>query len=168
MHTRRSPSSSSGGAVEPPLPPQRHRAPPGAAARRPRPPLPREAFPAGYDTFVGDQGAQLSGGQRQRVAIARALVLRPRVLVLDEATSALDALNEHAVHESILARVRADRASALVIAHRLSTVIRADEILCVDAGAVVERGTHAQLLAAGGFYAKLVRQQLSDSIDGSS
>ena len=122
-----------------------------------------EAFPAGYETFVGDQGAQLSGGQRQRVAIARALVLRPRVLVLDEATSALDALSEHAVHESVLAS--AAEASVLVIAHRLSTVMHADEILAIDQGAVVERGTHQALLRRDGFYAKLVRQQLSDAID---
>ena len=106
---------------------------------------------------------QLSGGQRQRVAIARALVLRPRVLVLDEATSALDALNEHAVHESVLAS--AAEASVLVIAHRLSTVMHADEILAIDQGVVVERGTHHALLRRDGFYAKLVRQQLSDAID---
>ena len=134
-----------------------------AAAARARAAEFIEAFPAGYETFVGDQGAQLSGGQRQRVAIARALVLRPRVLVLDEATSALDALNEHAVHESVLAS--AAEASVLVIAHRLSTVMHADEILAIDQGVVVERGTHHALLRRDGFYAKLVRQQLSDAID---
>ena len=91
------------------------------------------------------------------------LLLRPRVLVLDEATSALDALSEHAVHESVLAS--AAEASVLVIAHRLSTVMHADEILAIDQGAVVERGTHQALLRRDGFYAKLVRQQLSDAID---
>ena len=90
-------------------------------------------------------------------------MLRPRVLVLDEATAALDALSEHAVHESVIAS--AAEASVLVIAHRLSTVMHADEILAIDQGVVVERGTHHALLRRDGFYAKLVRQQLSDAID---
>jgi subfamily B ATP-binding cassette protein MsbA len=112
-----------------------------------------DALPDGLDTRVGEGGARLSGGQRQRLAIARALLKDPPILVLDEATSALDAESERAVQEA-LERLMAGR-TVLVIAHRLSTVRRADQLAVLDAGRVVERGRHADLLAAGGLYRRL-------------
>lgn len=117
-----------------------------------------EALPDGYDTLVGERGVQLSGGQRQRVAIARALLKDAPILVLDEATSHLDAVNEAAVREG-LQHLMAGR-TTLVIAHRLSAVSGADQIVVLDAGRVVEQGTHRELLAKGGLYAHLVATQL--------
>jgi len=115
------------------------------------------ALPQGLDTLVGQQGGRLSGGQRQRVALARALLRDPRVLLLDEATSALDAESEAAVQEA-LARLRAGR-TTVVVAHRLSTVRDADLVVAMAEGIAVEQGTHAELIAREGLYARLVRSQ---------
>jgi ATP-binding cassette subfamily B protein len=115
-------------------------------------------LPDGYDTMVGERGLKLSGGEKQRVAIARVILKGPQILVFDEATSALDTKTEREIQQS-LAEVATDR-TTLVIAHRLSTVVDADEILVLDHGRVVERGNHHALLAAGGHYAAMwTRQQ---------
>lgn len=110
-------------------------------------------MPAGYDTNIGDRGGKLSGGQRQRLSIARAVYKNPPILILDEATSALDTKSERLV-QSALDRLMAGR-TTIVIAHRLSTIIHADVICVVDDGRIVEQGTHDELLALGGHYAKL-------------
>ena len=117
------------------------------------------ALPSGYDTEVGERGARLSGGQRQRVAIARALLKDPQLLILDEATSALDVESERLVQEA-LERLMQGR-TTLVIAHRLSTVRAADQIVVLEAGAVVEQGTHEELLAMRGRYYELAAPQLN-------
>lgn len=117
------------------------------------------ALPEGYDTLVGERGYRLSGGERQRLSIARIVLRNPRILVLDEATSSLDSLSETLVQQA-LQRVMKDRTS-LVVAHRLSTVMSADTILVVDRGRIVERGTHQELLARGGLYARLSASQLT-------
>uniref|UniRef100_A0A3P9PKV2 ATP-binding cassette, sub-family B (MDR/TAP), member 9 n=1 Tax=Poecilia reticulata TaxID=8081 RepID=A0A3P9PKV2_POERE len=116
------------------------------------------SLPKGYDTSVGEKGLQLSGGQKQRVAIARALIRQPRVLILDEATSALDAESEHIVQQALNSIMQEH--TVLVIAHRLSTVEKADNIMVIDRGQVAERGTHSQLMATGGLYCKLVQRQV--------
>ncbi len=115
-------------------------------------------LPDGYATVVGERGYRLSGGEKQRLAIARMLLKDPAVVILDEATAHLDTESERAV-QAALAEALRDRTS-LVIAHRLSTVVDADEIVVLDEGRIVERGTHAQLLAHGGLYAELARTQL--------
>ena len=117
------------------------------------------ATPGGYETMVGERGLKLSGGEKQRVAIARTLLKNPPVLIFDEATSALDSANERAIQAEL--RAAAEGKTALVIAHRLSTVVDAHEIVVLEAGCVVERGPHAELLARGGRYAEMWRLQRS-------
>jgi ABC-type transport system involved in Fe-S cluster assembly fused permease/ATPase subunit len=111
------------------------------------------ATPKGYDTMVGERGLKLSGGEKQRVAIARTLLKNPPILIFDEATSALDSANERAIQAEL--QSAAQNKTTLLIAHRLSTVVDAHEILVMDAGRIIERGTHAQLLAQGGRYASM-------------
>jgi ATP-binding cassette subfamily B protein len=119
-----------------------------------------ESLPSGLGTVVGDRGYRLSGGEKQRLAIARLLLKAPRVVILDEATAHLDSESEAAVQQALAQALRGR--TSLVIAHRLSTVRQADMILVVDAGRIVERGTHDELLAAGGAYASLYATQFSD------
>ena len=114
-------------------------------------------LPEGYDTMVGERGLKLSGGEKQRVAIARTILKGPPILILDEATSALDSHTEKEIQDA-LDRVAKNRTS-LVIAHRLSTIVHADRILVLDAGRLVEEGTHAELMASGGLYASLWNRQ---------
>ncbi len=121
--------------------------------------------PKGYDTMVGERGLKLSGGEKQRVAIARTLLKNPPVLIFDEATSALDSSNERAIQAEL--RTAAENKTTLVIAHRLSTVVDAHEILVMDSGRIIERGTHAALLAQSGRYAQMwtMQQQGHDSAE---
>jgi subfamily B ATP-binding cassette protein MsbA len=114
-------------------------------------------FPQGYDTVVGERGIKLSGGQRQRVSIARAILSNPRILILDEATSSLDSESEQMIQDG-LRQLRSGR-TTFVIAHRLSTIRSADQILVIEDGQVVERGTHTELLALGGRYRQLYDKQ---------
>jgi ATP-binding cassette subfamily C protein CydCD len=120
------------------------------------------ALPEGLETRVGERGLQLSGGQRQRVAIARAFLRDAPVLILDEATSHLDAVNEHVVQEALLSLARAR--TTIVIAHRLSTVRAADQIVVLDEGRVVEQGRHDELLRRRGLYARLVSRQVAAAV----
>jgi ATP-binding cassette subfamily B protein len=114
-------------------------------------------LPGGYDTVVGERGYKLSGGEKQRIAIARVLLKDPRILILDEATSALDTVSERLIQRA-LERLERGR-TTIAIAHRLSTILRADQILVYEGGRIVERGTHATLLARGGLYARLYHEQ---------
>jgi ABC-type multidrug transport system fused ATPase/permease subunit len=114
-------------------------------------------LPKGYDTIIGDRGGKLSGGQRQRLSIARAILKNPSILILDEATSALDTESEKLVQEA-LTNLMKNRTS-VVIAHRLSTIANADEIIVMNQGEIIERGSHAQLLTLNGTYKKLCDMQ---------
>jgi ATP-binding cassette subfamily B protein len=116
-------------------------------------------FPDRYDTVVGERGYRLSGGEKQRIAIARVLLKDPRVLILDEATSALDSISERVVQQALDAASRGR--TTIAIAHRLSTIVSADVIFVVDAGRIVERGTHDELTAVGGVYARLYAEQVT-------
>ena len=115
-------------------------------------------FPAGYETVVGERGITLSGGQKQRTALARALAIDPRILILDDALSAVDTYTE----EEILSRLRGvmRERTSLIVSHRVSTVRHADQILVLDRGRIVERGTHDDLIRTGGLYAELHKKQM--------
>lgn len=115
-------------------------------------------LPEGYDTLIGDRGARLSGGERQRIAIARAILKNAPILILDEATSALDAESENIVKQALYNLMKGK--TALIIAHRLATVVEADRILVVEDGKIVEEGTHEELLSKNGTYRKLCELQL--------
>ena len=133
-----------------------------AAARRAQADAFIRALPDGYETRVGERGLTLSGGQRQRVAIARALLADPRILILDDATSSVDATTEVAIKQG-LQEAMAGR-TTFIIAHRLSTVSLADEIVVVDGGAIVDRGTHDELMEGCGFYREIAEHGLADSV----
>jgi ATP-binding cassette subfamily B protein len=124
------------------------------------------SLPDGYDTRVGERGLKLSGGEKQRVAIARALLKNPPILLFDEATSALDSKTEKAIQANLEEAARGR--TTLIIAHRLSTVMDADEILVMDGGRIVERGTHGDLLTAEGRYAQMWALQQQEESHGST
>ncbi len=123
-------------------------------------------LPQGYDTPVGERGLKLSGGEKQRVAIARTLLKNPPILIFDEATSALDSRTEQAIQAELM-RLAQNR-TTLLIAHRLSTVVHADQILVMDRGRIVERGTHAELMRADGRYAEMWRIQARSAAQGAA
>jgi ATP-binding cassette subfamily B protein len=117
-----------------------------------------EAFPAGYQTMVGERGITLSGGQKQRTAIARAVLRDPRILILDDALSSVDTLTEELILKG-LSGLMGGR-TVILISHRVSTVRQADRIVVLEKGGIVEQGTHAELVSAGGYYAELYQKQL--------
>jgi len=117
-------------------------------------------FPLKYETVVGERGVKLSGGQKQRIAIARALIRKPKLLLLDEATSALDAESEHQVQQALDKLISSGQQTVVVVAHRLSTIRDANEIIVMQYGEVKERGTHEELIAMEGVYKTLVNRQL--------
>jgi len=118
-----------------------------------------ESLPERYETFIGERGVKLSGGQQQRLAIARAILAAPQILILDEATSNLDTESEQLIQASMAELLKGR--TTFVIAHRLSTIQRADLILLMDDGGIVERGTHAELMARGGVYHGMVVRQMT-------
>ena len=117
-------------------------------------------MPWGYETIVGERGYRLSGGERQRLAIARVILEDPRLIILDEATSSLDSVSERLIQRALEPLLR--ERTALVIAHRLSTVLNADQILVMDNGRIAERGTHRELLALNGLYTRLYEAQFQE------
>jgi len=117
-----------------------------------------ESFPKGYETMVGERGITLSGGQKQRTAIARAILRNPRILILDDALSSVDTLTEERILEGLADAMRGR--TVILISHRVSTVRQADRIVVLEHGRVVEQGTHAELVSAGGYYADLSRKQM--------
>nr|WP_238379446.1 ATP-binding cassette domain-containing protein [Gluconobacter oxydans] len=121
-------------------------------------------LPDGYDTVVGERGLKLSGGEKQRVAIARVILKDPRILLLDEATSALDTRTEVAIQKELA--VLSQARTTVIVAHRLSTVQDADRIVVLDAGRVVEQGSHTELLSAGGHYAAMWAAQAGENVAG--
>jgi ATP-binding cassette subfamily B protein len=122
-----------------------------------------ESLPDGYEATVGERGLKLSGGEKQRVAIARAILKNPRILIFDEATSALDSKSEKSIQAELNRIARGH--TTLVIAHRLSTVMDADQILVIDRGRIVERGTHRELLERGGHYSQMWLLQQREEAD---
>ena len=142
--------------------PRRRREEIEAAARRAQADDFIRDLPDGYETRVGERGLTLSGGQRQRVAIARALLADPRILILDDATSSVDATTEAAIKAG-LREAMAGR-TTFIIAHRLSTVSLADEIVVMDGGRIVDRGTHEELMEGCGFYREIAEHGLADSV----
>ncbi len=123
-------------------------------------------LPQGYDTVLGESGNSLSGGQRQRLAIARAVLLEPAILLLDDPTAAIDSETEHEIFEA-LDRAIAGR-TTFIVAHRLSTLRRADFIIVLEAGRIVQRGRHEELLAEGGLYAELYRTQFAGPVSATA
>src|SRR5262249_17647990 len=124
-----------------------------------------EGMPQKFATIVGERGIRLSGGERQRIAIARAILMNPRILILDEATSSLDASSEALVQEALDQLMKGR--TTIVIAHRLSTILGADRILVMDGGKIVQSGSHAELLSAGGLYSQLYEKQFRAELQDS-
>lgn len=119
----------------------------------------------GYETRIGERGNRLSGGQRQRIAIARVFLRKPKVILLDEATSALDEHSQEAVQKALANLIAESNATVVLVAHRLSTVVGADNICVIDEGRVLEQGNHEELVSKGGVYASMVEKQIKKKAD---